>query len=428
MDKIVFNNQNRDTGLLSDETREILSSKPHWIVGRGNMLFAIILGLLIGFSFIISYPDMINARAKIMAFNPPQPIIAKQPGKLTRLFVSNEQEISKGQHLGCLESNTDYDEAMKLQQWVEKILPGIQAGRYEALNSSPLPALVKLGSLQGAYQEFQNQLELTRETLRDGFFNRKSAAIQKDLQYLSEIKRNAYQQQQLIVQDRQLQQKEYDAYETLAKEKVIAPLELNQYKSKLIAKEQSLKQVDVLLTNADINTHGKQKEMMDLRNQAAEQQQLFYSALLKLKSMIEEWVAQYVLVAAAGGKLVFSNSLHENQLVFYIQTGKSDFYVEVNASQAGLGKIKEGQKVLIKLESYPSEEFGSISGVVNQISTISGNSDSFLIRISLPDGLHTNFGKIINFKTGLRAQAFIITDNRKLFDRMAGQLKKILER
>ena len=47
---------------------------------------------------------------------------------------------------------------------------------------------------------------------------------------------------QLQQQDQQLQQKEYDAYESLAKDKVIAPFELNQYKSKLIAKEQSLKQ------------------------------------------------------------------------------------------------------------------------------------------------------------------------------------------
>lgn len=423
-----------DAELLSVETQEILSSKPHWIVSRGNMLFGAVFGILTVFSFIISYPDMISARAKIMAFNPPQAIVAKQPGKLTRLFVINEQDITAGQHLGYIESNTDYHEAMLLEQWVDKILPAVQAGRYDILAVAPPPALVNLGSLQTAYQDFQSQFELTRETLRDGYFNKRYAAIQKDLQYLSTVKKNTYQQQQLIVQDQKLQQKEYEAYESLAKDKVIAPLELNQYKSKLIAKEQSLKQADILLTNADISTHGKQKEIMELRNQVSEQQQSFNSALLKLKSMIAEWISQYVLVAAGNGKVLFSSSLHENQLIaagqslFYIQSGKSDFYVEVTASQNGLGKIQQGQKVVLKADSYPSDEFGTMQGIVENISLIPSNNDSFLIRINLPNGLHTNFGKTILFKPGLRAQASIITDDRKLIDRLTGQLKKILER
>lgn len=418
--------------LLSDEVCEIISFQPHWIVRKGNTIFCLVLLFLLMLAFLIKYPDVVNAPAKLTAVNPPMAINAKKGGKLSKLFVGNQQQVSKGFHLGYIESGVEYAEAMKLRQWIDITIKEVQAGKYNALLANPLPVLINLGPLQVAYQEFENQLQYTKQTLANGYYNKKANALQKDLQYLSVLKNNAYRQQDLITADKQLQQKEYEVYELLAKDKVIAPMELNQYKSKLIAKEQNLKQVDVVLTNTDISSHGKQKEILDLRKQVADQQQSFYSSLLNLKSMIEEWVEQYVLIASESGKIVFSSSLLENQLVntgqnlFYISPPQSSFYVEITASQNGLGKIKPGQKVMLKVNSFPSQEFGSITGTVNYIADIPNNKDSFLIKASLPEGMQTNYGKTILFKTGLTAQAEIITDNRKLIDRLAGQLHNII--
>lgn len=418
--------------LLSDDIREIISYQPHWIVRKGNTIFCLVLFFLLMLAFVIKYPDVVNAPAKLTAVNPPMVVNAKKGGRLIKLFVSNEQQVSKGLHLGCIESGVEYAEAMKLQQWVDKTIKEIQVGKYNTLLTYPLPELINLGSLQVSYQEFENQLQYTKQTLANGYFNKKSNALQKDLQYLSAIKNNAYQQQDLISADKQLQQKEYEVYELLAKDKVIAPMELNQFKSKLIAKEQNLKQVDVVLTNTDITSHSKQKEILDLHKQVADQQQTFYSSLLNLKSMIEEWVEQFVLIASENGKLVFSSSLLENELVsagqnlFYIVPPQSQFYVEITASQNGLGKIKPGQKVMLKVNSYPSQEFGSITGTVSYISDIPNNKDSFMIKANLPGGMQTNYGKTIIFKTGLTAQAEIITDDRKLIDRLTGQLRNVL--
>jgi len=432
MPQNIFTAANNNAGLVSDEIREIISYRPHWIVRRGNTLFFLILLLMLLLTFFINYPDIIHAPARLTAINPPKPINAKKEGKLLKLFVGNETQVIKGQQLGYIESTADYNEVMRLQLWVNKTISAIPAIRYNTILSNPLPALVNLGPLQPAYQEFQNQLEFTKQTLANGYFNRKSAALQKDLKYISTLKNNTYQQQHLIEADQQLQQKEYQAYELLAKEKVIAPLELNQYKSKLIAKEQNLKQVNVQLTNSDISSHGKQKEIMDLQKQVADQQQNFHSALLNLKSIIQEWIEQYVLTASESGRVLFSSGLQENQLInngqnlFYIQQQQSAFYVEITASQKGLGKIKNGQKVILKVDSYPSQEFGNIPGFIDYIAEMPNNNDSFLIHVNLPNGLITNYGKTIFFKTGLTAQAEIITDNRKLIDRLAGELKNVI--
>lgn len=424
---------NSNNQLLSDEVMEIVSYRPHWIVRKGNSIFFIILFLLSTLTFFIKYPDVINAPARLSALNPPKAVTARKEGKLLKLFVSNGQQVTKGRQLGYIESTTDYGEVMQLQLWIDKTINAIQAGNYNTINTLPPPGLKNLGPLQISFQEFQNQLQLTRQTLANGYFSKKSNALYKDLQYISDLKKNAYQQQHLLEADQQLQQKELQAYESLAKDKVIAPLELNQYKSKMIAKEQSLKQVNTLLTNSDISSHGKQKEILDVKKQVADQQQNFNSALLNLKSIIEEWAEQYVLVAAEDGKVIFIKTLHENELIsngqnlFYIQPEQSEFYVEITASQNGFGKIKSGQKVMLKLDSYPSEEYGTVAGIIDHIADIP-NNDSFLIHVSLPRGLQTNYGKNVFYKTGLKAQADIITDNRLLFDRLAGQLKNMWKR
>ena len=120
---------------------------------------------------------------------------------------------------------------------------------------------------------------------------------------------------------------------------MIAPLELNEYKSKLLAKEQNLKQAGTQITNSDINTHSKQKEILDLQKTMTDQQQRFYSSLLELKSKIEEWIQRFVLTASEDGKLMFVNTLQENELItagqvlFYIEPGQSTLCRSTNRAK-----------------------------------------------------------------------------------------------
>ena len=48
-------------------------------------------------------------------------------------------------------------------------------------------------------------------------------------------------------------------------------------------KEQTLDQVKTQLTNSDIATHNKNKEILDVQKTISDEQQKFYSALLELK-------------------------------------------------------------------------------------------------------------------------------------------------
>ena len=434
MSEVIIRTQQNKQQLISDEVQEIISYRPHWFIRKGNMIFLLVLLFLLSLTWFIQYPDIVNGSARLVALNPPKLISSKAEGKLVKLFVSNEEQVQKNQHLAYIESTTDYNEVMKLKSWVEQTITVTQNNSYEVLNSNPLPSFTDLGELQSDYQLFQNEWLLTKQTLASGYYQKKKNALGKDLQYLSALKSDVYVQKELLEKDQQLQQTEFDAYEKLAKEKVIAPLELNQYKSKLIAKEQGLKQTNTQITNSDISSHSKQKEIMDLQKTITDQQQQFHSSLLRLKSEIEQWIQEYVMVAAEDGKLVYINPLKENELIsagqglFYIEPGQTEFYAELQAGQRNLGKIKKGQRVMLKVESYPSAEFGYLTGTVTYISSVPNRRDSFLIKVDLPNGLYTNYDKTIYFRNSLLAQAEIITDNRRLAERFWGQLKQALHR
>ena len=423
--------QTRSDELISDEVKEIISYRPHWIIRKGNIVFFLILTGLLAATWFIKYPDIINGSATLVALNAPKLINAKVEGKLIGLFASNEERVKKGQHLGYMESTANYQQVMKLQSWIDKTIEGTKDNHYEILVSNTLPTLFSLGELQSPYQDFQNQLLETKQILSSGYYEKKKNALQTDLSYLANLKNNSSQQEKLLEQDYELQKKEYTANEQLAKEKVIAPLELNQNKSKLIAKEQSLEQIHAQITNSDINTHNKEKEILDLQKQVLDEQQKFHSSLLDLKSQVEKWIQQYVLVSPEDGKLLYASSLQPNMLItsgqnlFYVQPEETGFYAELMVGQKGLGKIKTGQKVILKTDGYPSEEYGYLNGTVDYISAMPNRRDSFLIKVNLPKGLETNYKREIFFRNSLSAQAQVVTDNRKLFDRLLGQLKEV---
>ena len=420
--------------LVSDEINEIVSYRPHWIIRKGNIVFLIILLLLLALTVIIQYPDLITTSARLVALNPPKTINAKAEGKLVKLFAVNEEFVTKDQHLGYIESTADYSEVMELYVWTKETITATEGSGYDILEEKSLPVFENLGELQADYQRFQNEWKLTKQTLTGGYYKKKLGALQKDMQYLTVLKENIYRQQKLQEQDQHLQQKEYKAYEKLAEEKVIAPLELNQYKSKLLAKDQSMEQIGAQLTNNEVSSHAKQKEILETQKQVTDQQQNFYSSLLEMKSEIEKWIHNYVLSAPEEGKLFYVTALSENQFVsngqslFYVEPEQTNYYAELTAGQKGFGKIKKGQQVRIKIESYPDAEFGYLTGKVTYIAGMPNRRDSFLIKADLPNGLQTNYHKSIFFRNNLSANAEIITLNRRLIERLFNQLNQAWKR
>ena len=423
--------QQRSEELISEDVREIISYRPHWMIRRGNVMFFSVLLLLLSLTFFIHYPDVVGGSARLVALDAPKIVLAKKEGKLLDIAFTAGHHVKKGAHLAYLESTADYSEVLQMQQWLNGVLQQTNGGHLEGLSASAFPVYFNLGELQNAYQALSHEWIEHRQFFGSGYYQQKKLALQQDLQFTARLKANILEQERLSRQEQALQMKEFAAYDSLAKDRVVAPLEVQGYQSKLLGKAQVLVQTDAQLINNDLATHNKQKELLELQKQVLDQEQKLYSALLSLKSEMERWVQQYVITAPQEGTAFFFTPLAANEQVgagqelFYIQPSASRYYAQGMVGQAGLGKVKEGQQVKLTVESYPSEEYGYLKGTITAIAGIPNHRDSFLLRIDLPQALTSNYKKQLFFRNNLAVQVEIITDNRRLFDRFFDPLRKL---
>jgi HlyD family secretion protein len=174
-------------------------------------------------------------------------------------------------------------------------------------------------------------------------------------------------------------------------------------------------------------TGGKLEKLLVANEQPVQQGQV----LAYLQNSVSRETVK--VIAPVKGKLLFVSFLQENQWLtaqqqlFYIQPESTGYYAELIVGQRGLGKIKAGQKVMIKVESYPANEFGQLTGVVDFVSGFSNSRDSALVIVRLPQGLVTNYKREVVYRNNLSASAEIITDNRRLIHRFTGQLQHTIQ-
>ena len=199
----------------------------------------------------------------------------------------------------------------------------------------------------------------------------------------------------------------------------------------LLAKQISLKQAEAQLINNQSEQTGKQKELLELDKNLFEQKNTTSESLKTLISAINAWKQKYIIAAPVAGKVFFQTTIQENQSVaidqelFYIGSSKANQYIgDVNIPQDNFGKIKIGQKVIIRFNSYPAEEYGTVFGVMNYISEIPAKDNTYLVRISLPNGLLTTYNKKLTFRNGMLANVEIITEDRTLASKILYQFRR----
>ncbi len=415
--------------LRSNEVTELISKKPSFIVRWGiTLLFAMALVLLV-ITWFIRYPDIVPARAMLNSINAPKEIITKTPGKLIKLFAKEGQLVRKDELIGFIESTANHTEVIKLSEMLDTISTKIETQRTNEVPDFLARNYNNLGELQAGYQTFSQSLQQFTNYLNNGFYLRKKIMLLKDMNYLQRLHNEQMQQRALIEQDLLLTDTTFQANQRLKDQKVISAFDYRAEKSKLISKQLVLPQINSSIISNENQQHEKQKEIAELENQVQQQKNIFIQSLNTLKSLAEDWKKKYLLTAPIDGKVSFTSFLQENQelkagqLICYINPENTSYYAEALIPQYNFGKVKTGQEVLLKFPAYPWQEFGSVKGRIEFISTVPSDSGYFA-KLSFTNGLITNYKKSIQYRTGLTAEAEIITADLRLAERFINSLRK----
>jgi multidrug efflux pump subunit AcrA (membrane-fusion protein) len=427
------------SGLRSAEVSEIISSRPGFMIRWGISIFFVVLIMLVLATFFIHYPDVVPTMAKFTSINAPKEVKTKTDGKLIKLLATEGMAVAKNDVLGYMESRGNHEAIVQLAKTVETMQQMLSDNRTEMVVSYFNNAAGQykwegqLGEIQPVYQSFSQGFNLFKQYLSSGFYNRKKSMLQNDLVYLQRLQGNLLQQKRMQEQDIALASETFEAKKQLAQDSTIAAFEFRDEKSKMLSKNMSLPQISSSIISNESSQHEKQKEIMQLENDIAQQKGIFTQALNTLQAELENWKNKYLLIAPISGKVAFATFLQQdqqlgaNQVICYINPENSNYYAAVYIPQNNFGKIKIGQKVLLKLPSYPFQEYGAIEGQLDFVSNIPTDS-GYMAKVSLPQGLMTNYKRPVQYREGLAAQGEIITEDMRLSDRLINQLKSTFKK
>lgn len=417
-----------DDDIHSEDLQEIISKPPSWLLKRGITFIVLTIFMIFGLTFFIRYPEVVTVSMKFNTSSAPKVLTGKVNGNLVKILIKDGMPIDKNTNIAYVESVADHDQILNLLDKMKKV----RSSTIELtdLNDIVTPTELELGELQNSYHNFYlaylNYVAINKE----GIYQKRKSFIQNEVKYINEQSQRIQQSFDLQKRELSLAEEEYAKYQILAEKKVISQLELQQKEALLLSKRQSIPQMENTIISNQSNRLSKDKEMSEINNQMFEEEKKFYQSLNTFISDAENWKKQYVITSSSEGTLIYGDFLQENQLIkmgeelFYVNANKEDYYGEILIPQSKSSKVKIGQDVLIKVQSYPYQEYGYLRGKVYYISDIPIRDSVFFSKVTLS---RSQKDSVIKLKPGILADADIITEDMSIIERIWLNLTKSLK-
>ena len=421
--------------IYSEEVRDILSTPPKSIFRIGNtIVFSFILILFI-LSWLVKYPDIVVAQANLTSLVPPDRVYARTTGRIDTILVGNNTKVNKGQPLAVIENTAEFKSVTYLKSIVDTLdIQKLQFDfPYEKCND------LELGSIAVDYANFENDLRNYQQLL-----SLKPYLVEKD-----------YQRNELLQQNTRLsnlRQQLIYAKEELALEKAKLQRSKDLFKNGVIAK-QTIEEAGMIYPQQQKNFSTLQNQisqlessLIDLKtnqkttiiNQTKDEINLYRNLLNsfnQLKRSIRDWELMYVLESSIEGNLTYINFWRSSQyissgeLVFSVfPSQRGSYIVRARASGLNTGKLRVGQKAIVRLANYPDWEFGVLEGELTNISKIPDSEGFLILEIELPKQLTTSFGIELQFQQEMVCTVEIVTEDLRLLERLLYELRDLTRR
>ena len=437
--------EKNNKGTITNRTEEIQDIIERMPRNTGRAIVWFIVGLsvtMLFFGWLIKYPAVAKGPITITAKLSPVKLVSKTSGKINLLNHKSNDFVKEGEIVALIETSADLQDILT----IDFILKNLDL---EAKITKDVlyrfPRNLNLGEMTEIYFRFLNALELTVR-----FPSNQNFRFQKE-EYRLDIR----SQNDIISQLDSLR---------LIKEKtkkVVINLMLKDsiqyYQIKGIS-ETEFDKTKLDYYNSLENSLFIQKDLLSSRNQVKVLKNKFNQLTLdqqsyeqkigidlisscgELKYLIRQWLMNYTFKAPITGKLEFLDFWKQND---FVESGKELFSVipeqnniegNVYLPISGAGKVVVGQHVNIKLDNFPSNEFGVINGKVKSVSLLARKKISlsenqvtyaYLVVVELPNNLTTNYGSNLGFQYEINGVAEIITDKRRLIERLFDNLKYI---
>lgn len=422
--------------LRSEEFQEVLGYVPPWILRWGVTVLAVVVVILLIGSAVIKYPDIIPARVVLTGSTPPATVATHYSGKIKELFVADNQEVKAGEYLAVIDNPANTEDILELKKYIKSFAISIQ--KNDTAGYMPDKNL-QVGGLQSLYTSFYAALFDYSEFRRLQYYPQKIEITKERITQYEMQYQNLLTQHKIFNEQLGLVKKQYQRDSILYMNKLISDEDIE--KSRIQYLENRLTNENMLssLRNMQIQISQLKESLLDTEVQNTEKLNALISQLRsytsQLKAEIQAWELTYALISPVKGIITFTNYWTINQNVnvgdevFTIIPTHYEVIGKASLPVARSGKVKSGQKVNIRLENFPDNEYGILRAKVENISlvpSVTNQALNYTVGISLPDGLRTTYKKELPFQPNMQGQAEIITEDISLLERFILPIKRIL--
>ncbi|WP_336536686.1 HlyD family efflux transporter periplasmic adaptor subunit, partial [Bacteroides acidifaciens] len=338
----------------------------------------------------------------------------------------------RNQILAVIKNSANVDDVL----WLKLVMDSISTEQYKkVIDIFEKKKNLELGDLTNSFSVLQKAIESYDIFCRLKTYEKKQQALLKEIQHTASYEQSLIKKYELENANCDIAAQAFKRDSTLFVGNAATMIEYEQAKSLLIQKKVSLMTNIAEIENIRIQKSQLSHALIENTDQSIEKENLLIkdmeTAFKNMRTELNQWIQNFAIVAPYEGKASFSKYWSIGQ---YVTPGEEVMTIIPVENQlvgklllptAKSGKVKIGQKVSIKLDSYPYMEFGLVQGIVQAISLMPYEKN-YLVDVSLPHGLRTNYGKTLQFSQEMPGTADIITEEMTLFDRIYNPIRSIL--
>jgi HlyD family secretion protein len=427
-------NKSKDIELKSVDFQDMLGKTPNWILRWGiSLILFIIIIFIIGTS-LFKYPDTISATFVLTGTTPPARIKARTFGLITKLYIEDNQKVSRGDYLAIIENSANDNDV----KYIKGYLLNFSLKKDSIILELPNREL-HLGELQSSFLSFYQVLYNYIEFKRNNYYEKKIETLKERIILNQKHYFDLKNQKDIIDKQFVLKNRQFIRDSLLYNKGIISEQNLEETKEQYFNGELSLSNSKTILNNVQISILETEELLLNIENEFIEKDNYYRvqvnGMVSQLLSEIQSWEINYVLQAPIDGEVSFNNYWSENQ---NIVSGEDVFNIipsddvkpiaKVFLPIARSGKVAIGQKVNLHFDNFPDSEFGVMRGIVNNISllpSVDEKNSFYILEISLPNGLMTSYNKELPYYFEMKGNAEIITEDLSLLERILFPIRKL---
>ncbi|NBB18441.1 HlyD family efflux transporter periplasmic adaptor subunit [Runella sp. CRIBMP] len=417
---------------LGEEMLSILSETPSWVIRTGaGVMSGIVLLFFVG-TWVIKYPEVLKGNAIVTTQVPPIRVVAPMGGRMVRLLAKDEMMVKKGDVLAETENTTRLENIPTMQQLLSDAQAFLQNPQREIVFPSNN---FTWGDLQEDFNALRQNYRDFKRIQSDTYQAAQGQTMQQQAEQLRALAAINERQKMLNEEEFANEKEHFLSDEKLFNEGIYSKFEYIASKNKHLKKQREREEFLKNTFENNLKINELEAELRVFEQTFLERKRLYLDNIERsvhnIENSLRNWQQNYLITAPADGKLVFLKNLTENQhlsvsdTLFAVMPTKAQFIATMDIPVHGMGKADVGQKVIIKLDDYPYQEFGMLEGRVLSLAP-SLNVRYYRVMVALPKGLKSTYNQTFVCKSEMAGTAEIVTADLRLIERAFYGFRKLL--